>query len=64
MIDNRVHSMIIGRRGAGIRKIMADYKVDIKLPREKDPDPNLVQVSLLICFIIIISPFPMNRTDL
>ena len=52
--------MIIGRRGAGIRKIMADYKVDIKLPREKDPDPDLVQVRISIIFLT----FPMNRTGL
>ncbi len=44
-VDPRVHSMIIGRRGAGIRKIMTDYKVDIKLPRDGDPHPDLVVVS-------------------
>jgi predicted PilT family ATPase len=43
-IDHRVHSMIIGRRGIGIRKIMQDYKVDIKLPREGDPDPDQVTI--------------------
>jgi hypothetical protein len=36
--------MIIGRRGIGIRKIMQDYKVDIKLPREGDPDPDQVTI--------------------
>ncbi len=45
-IDPRVHSMIIGRRGAGIRKIMTDYKVDIKLPREGEGEPDVVTVSL------------------
>eukprot|EP00088_Acartia_fossae_P053503 TRINITY_DN609_c0_g1_i4.p1 TRINITY_DN609_c0_g1~~TRINITY_DN609_c0_g1_i4.p1 ORF type:complete len:1249 (+),score=503.07 TRINITY_DN609_c0_g1_i4:195-3941(+) len=44
-IDPRVHSMIIGRRGRNIRKIMDDYKVDIRLPREHDEDPSLVVVS-------------------
>ena len=44
-IRHRVHSMIIGRRGMGIRKIMSDYKVDIKLPRQGDPNPDLVVVS-------------------
>jgi hypothetical protein len=44
-INHRVHSMIIGRRGTGIRKIMSDYNVDIKLPRQGDPDPDLVVVS-------------------
>ena len=43
-INHRVHSMIIGRRGAGIKKIMQDYQVDIKMPRETDPDPNLVLI--------------------
>ena len=42
VIDPRVHSMIIGRRGNGIRKIMQDYKVDIKMPRLSDPEPDLV----------------------
>merc|ERR1712168_1714537 len=37
-IDPRVHSMIIGRRERTIRKIMDDYKVDIRLPREGDED--------------------------
>ncbi len=43
-IDPRVHSMIIGRRGAGIRKIMSDFKVDIKLPRDGDAEPDLVVI--------------------
>jgi hypothetical protein len=47
-ISHRVHSMIIGRRGAGIRKIMSDYKVDIKLPRQGDANPDLVVVSRLV----------------
>lgn len=41
-IDHRVHSMVIGRRGQGIRKIMQEFDVDIKLPREGDENPNLV----------------------
>merc|ERR1711970_484606 len=44
-IDPRVHSMIIGRRGRTIRKIMDDYKVDIRLPRDGDDDPSLVVIS-------------------
>jgi len=43
-IDPGVHSMIIGKRGRSIRKIMEDYKVDIRLPRGGD-DPSLVVVS-------------------
>jgi len=44
-INPRVHSMIIGKRGRTIRKIMDDYKVDIRLPRDADEDPSLVVVS-------------------
>jgi polyribonucleotide nucleotidyltransferase len=44
-IDPRCHSMIIGRRGRTIKKIMDDYKVDIRLPRDHDEDPSLVVVS-------------------
>jgi len=43
-IDHRVHRMIIGRRGAEIKRIMQQFKVDIKLPREGDEDPNLVTI--------------------
>jgi len=43
-ITARVHSMIIGRRGATIRKIMQDFDVDIKMPRERDPEPDLVVI--------------------
>lgn len=44
-VDPRVHSMIIGKGGRNIRKIMEDYKVDIRLPRDGDEDPTLVIVS-------------------
>jgi len=44
-IDPKIHSMIIGRRGRNIRKIMDDFKVDIRLPREGDDDPSRVVVS-------------------
>jgi len=44
-ITHKVHSMIIGRKGAGIRKIMSDYRVDIKLPKPGDENPDLVIVS-------------------
>lgn len=46
-INHRVHSMIIGRRGTGIRKIMSDFGVDIRLPRQGDPNPDLVTVNIL-----------------
>jgi hypothetical protein len=44
-IDSRVHSRIIGARGRSIRKIMDDYKVDIKFPRGEDTDANLVIIT-------------------
>jgi len=34
--------MIIGRKGTGIRKIQQEYGVEIKLPREGDPNPDMV----------------------
>jgi len=43
-IDHRVHRMIIGRRGMEIKRIMQQFKVDIKLPREGDEDPDLVTI--------------------
>ena len=45
-IDPRVQSMIFGKRGRSIRKIMDDFKdVDIRLPREGEADPSRVVVS-------------------
>lgn len=44
MIDNVVHSRLIGSKGRNIRKIMEKYKVDIKFPRKTDPDPNIVAI--------------------
>merc|ERR1719431_773188 len=44
-IDPRTHSMIIGKRGRSIRKIMDDFKVDIRLPRKGDEDPSRVVVA-------------------
>ncbi|XP_066146000.1 vigilin [Euwallacea fornicatus] len=44
-IDSRVHSRLIGGRGRTIRKIMDDFRVDIKFPRNDDPNPDLVIIS-------------------
>lgn len=44
-IDARVHSRLIGARGRNIRKIMDDFKVDIKFPRSDDANPNLVVIT-------------------
>ncbi len=37
-IDNRVHSRLIGARGKAIAKVMEDYSVDIRFPRDKSSD--------------------------
>lgn len=37
-IDRRVHSRLIGQRGKAIAKVMEQYKVDIKFPRDKSSD--------------------------
>ncbi|XP_030763823.1 vigilin [Sitophilus oryzae] len=44
-IDARVHSRLIGGGGRNIRRIMDDFKVDIKFPRSDSSNPNLVIVS-------------------
>lgn len=44
-IDSRVHSRLIGSRGRNIKKIMDEFKVDIKFPRNEDSDPNLVTIT-------------------
>lgn len=38
-VDSRVHARLIGQRGRNIHKIMDDYKVEIKFPKQgEDPD--------------------------
>lgn len=36
VLDSRIHARIIGQRGRGIRKIMEDFKVDVKFGRDSD----------------------------
>ncbi|XP_011707641.1 PREDICTED: vigilin [Wasmannia auropunctata] len=43
-IDAAVHSRLIGAKGRNIRKIMDEFKVDIKFPRKTDADPNIVMI--------------------
>jgi len=43
-LDSRVHARIIGARGKGIRKIMDDYRVDLRFPQSGASDPNQVTV--------------------
>lgn len=44
-LDARIHPRIIGTKGKNIRKMMEDFRVEIRLPRSGDPDPNLVLIS-------------------
>ena len=44
-IDNRLHKYIIGRRGDEIKKIQKKFNVELRLPRDGDPNPDLVTVS-------------------
>lgn len=43
-VDVRIHSRLIGSKGRNIRKIMDQYKVDIKFARSSDPNPNIVTI--------------------
>ncbi|MBN3286830.1 VIGLN protein, partial [Polyodon spathula] len=43
-LDHRIHARIIGGRGKGIRKIMDEFKVDLKFPQSGAADPNCVTV--------------------
>uniref|UniRef100_A0A8C4Q0Q1 Vigilin n=1 Tax=Eptatretus burgeri TaxID=7764 RepID=A0A8C4Q0Q1_EPTBU len=43
-LDSRVHSRLIGSRGKVIRKIMDEYKVEIRFPQAGAEDPNIVTV--------------------
>uniref|UniRef100_A0A914Y922 K Homology domain-containing protein n=1 Tax=Panagrolaimus superbus TaxID=310955 RepID=A0A914Y922_9BILA len=39
------HPRLIGKGGKGLRKIQDDFKVEIRLPRSGDPNPDIVVVS-------------------
>lgn len=43
-IDHRVHPRIIGAKGKNIRKLMDDFKVDIRFPRGGE-DPDIIFIS-------------------
>lgn len=43
-IDARVHSRLIGSRGWSIRKIMDEFRVEIRFPKTGASNPNLVSV--------------------
>lgn len=42
-VDSRVHARLIGQRGRSINKIMEDYKVEIKFPKQGE-DPNAITI--------------------
>jgi len=42
-IDHRVHNRIIGQKGKSVRKIMDEFKVDIRFPR--DPNDDIVTIT-------------------
>ncbi|KAM9299672.1 vigilin-like [Gastrophryne carolinensis] len=44
-LDHRVHARIIGARGKAVRKIMDEFKVDIRFPQSGAADPNCVTVT-------------------
>uniref|UniRef100_A0A0N5A8M1 Vigilin n=1 Tax=Syphacia muris TaxID=451379 RepID=A0A0N5A8M1_9BILA len=44
-LDASFHPRLIGVKGRNMRKIMNDYKVELRFPRSTDPDPNLVVVA-------------------
>ncbi|XP_072294497.1 high density lipoprotein binding protein a isoform X1 [Eucyclogobius newberryi] len=44
-LDSKVHARIIGARGKGIRKIMDEFKVDLRFPQNGAADPNVVTVT-------------------
>ncbi|XP_023295266.2 vigilin isoform X2 [Lucilia cuprina] len=46
-IDNRIHSHIIGQRGRTIRKLIEDYKVDIKFPSPEEAKNNPDAVTII-----------------
>ncbi|KAK6478014.1 vigilin [Huso huso] len=44
-LDHRVHARIIGGRGKAIRKLMDEFKVDIRFPQPGSDDPDRVTVT-------------------
>lgn len=43
-VDPRVLPVLIGQRGRNLRKVTEDYKVEIKIPRSDDPNPNAIMI--------------------
>lgn len=44
-LDHRFHPRLIGQRGRNLRKVQDEFKVEIRLPRSGDANPDLVVIS-------------------
>uniref|UniRef100_A0AAF5PYT3 K Homology domain-containing protein n=2 Tax=Wuchereria bancrofti TaxID=6293 RepID=A0AAF5PYT3_WUCBA len=44
-LDATFHPRLIGQKGRNLKKVMDEFKVEIRLPRSTDPDPNLVVIA-------------------
>ncbi|VDN04210.1 unnamed protein product [Thelazia callipaeda] len=44
-LDAAFHPRLIGQKGRNLKKVMDTFRVEIRLPRSNDPDPNLVVVA-------------------
>ncbi|VDK31413.1 unnamed protein product [Gongylonema pulchrum] len=44
-LDSTIHPVIIGHRGRNLKRLMDEFKVELRFPRSTDPDPNLVVVA-------------------
>lgn len=46
-LDARIHPRIIGAKGRGITRLMEKFEVELRFPRQSDPDcdPNVVTIS-------------------
>ena len=46
-LDARIHPRIIGAKGRGIARLMEKFEVELRFPRQDDPnsDPNVVTIS-------------------
>ncbi|VDK79439.1 unnamed protein product [Litomosoides sigmodontis] len=44
-LDATFHPRLIGQKGRNLKKVMDEFKVEIRLPRSTDVDPNLVVIA-------------------
>uniref|UniRef100_A0A915Q0U1 K Homology domain-containing protein n=1 Tax=Setaria digitata TaxID=48799 RepID=A0A915Q0U1_9BILA len=44
-LDATFHPRLIGQKGRNLKKVMDEFKVEVRLPRSTDPDPNLVVIA-------------------